>query len=358
MTDKLPAKVKVLYGVQLASNPITRRKQDPDEKNKLNIKTSAAFNNNLRLLSQQVEYLESSFSSSDSPSLIHVKDIFTTVGMSLIQRNSQLRKADGSQLNEFGKHFNKIRAGIDYSNSSIVGTLSEFSNLDGDGDATLEYTLINYYDSIGVDPFDLPADKHSQVINQLGLDLNWRELIAKIDAAWDLDDTSVIRKFIKSHLIPPSITSSLKSKMLMCSLGNNELEFLDLLYTEEYLDINLKDKFMEVLAFSPIGSFIRFYLALTLEALVTVNLYITSLPEEISMMNYIDFTTSQYADEKQAIAEFLGLGYDCMSILEGVKVFDDADKIKQLFANEISNLVVTEISTTSKYRLGDFYVRS
>ena len=190
----------------------------------------------------------------------------------------------------------------------------------------VENCLINLWDSLELDAVNTTINSRLRSLyTKIGLlDHNWIEVEQAIKELYTTEEKFKLnRSFIKQQ-----DWDMLKDKMLLGELNINQLEYL-----REFIHYDY-DEYLKVC--SPAGLPLV-YLAVVVESLYTVAVYINSLSVEVQLSPSL--STLQDNAVGYDIAILLASGYDMLEVLDKFSVYDKLGDYKRIFLDEIKRML-------------------
>jgi hypothetical protein len=146
--------------------------------------------------------------------------------------------------------------------------------------------------------------------------------------------------------------------MTLNLISQTEYEYFKYLDLEGNLSVHLLDLFYSILKFDLIGSTIRVYLALLIESLISIVIYIKSFPEELlhtpwEMFSFYD----TYLEEKQKICKYLNLAIEISYIFSKFRIFEEMGDINKALFKDYQTLsqYLYNNQITNEYSLRVYY---
>lgn len=278
----------------------------------------------------QIEYLDSFFSYTEEPLLIHVRDLYISLCLALLTKNMQFYDSHYTKLTTHSSA-SLAKSRIDCYGSGFIGTLLFYLNKDVSykelsGIQIVENCLINLWDSLELNAVNTTINSRLRSLyRKIGLlDYNWIEVEQSIKELYTTEEKFKLnRSFIKQQ-----DWDVLKDRMLLGELNINQLEYLKEFSHYDY------DEYLNVC--SPAGLPLV-YLAVVVESLYTVAVYINSLSVEVQLSSSL--STLQDNAVGYDIAILLASGYDMLEVLDKFSMYDKLGDYKRIFLDEIKRML-------------------
>lgn len=355
MTNNL----KFAYNLGIAENfnkPITDR-----ESYQRRIDTNKALICSLCIYERQVGYAKSFVNNHDRSAgtenmpLNVYKDVLISLAFSLLQRNVQATTNKLNKLSGYGWHLNNIR-NVVYADQNTangyVGTLGYFQPQDNQNSSGLDYleqTLVNYYNSINIDPYATPRAKYLKVLDQVGLSSREDYYLDLETAILEyINNQNDVRQKLNFLLLNQADFKKLQPKILLLELDDDTITFFDYLNSDNRIDINMTDTRNTLINFAPVGGLPLFLLALCTEGMLVLSRYITLLSEEQQNSTISSFVNSNPV-EAQQMAEYLALTYDATNYLK--YSLEEFNVFNLGLLNDLKLFLVNDVKSEGDYRL-------
>lgn len=355
MLNTLPTKTNIIYGVGIPATSELYQDNSFYAKNTKELKTLLKLKNKFDLSKENLKVGKTLIKKREL-SLIDYSDILLGICSKLITRSVLTYTDRRDELNQFGKHIKKIKNAVDYSKVLEVGTLSQFYSKGSDLFSTVEGTLKNYYNSLSLDYTLTPIAKHTEIIKKLELDkIKWGDVYNEIIEQYNVES---INSIASNNLITIENFNFLKVKFTLLLLSESEFNYFKHLQINNKITTKLIDLFYNTLQFDLIGSMPRFYLALLLESLLTLSIYIKTLPELIvGIPINVFLDDDDNLDIKSKLVDYMRLSSEITFILSRFKIFKEMDDLNKVITKDYIKLgqylYTKEIN--KEYSLEEYY---
>lgn len=352
--SKLPAKINVIYAADKTINSPASNDDNYYSKTINDIKELTRLKSKFDSYKYQLNQIKDLVLDRELTLANYVRTIDSLI-IKLLQRCVLTKNTTNTELNIYGEHTKKINNLVNYANAVQVASLLQYSVSDITSSNFIEDTLKNYYSSLNIDIYKLPADKHSFVITKLALnEIKWSDIKIALVQSLSIAETEQIQKDL---LIVEDDFDYLKVKFTLNLISHREYQYYEYLVLNKLIDIDLIELFYSILTFDLIGSTPRFYLALAAESLYSMTVYINNLPQDIKVQLWEDFLNkNEYIEEKTQLANYLNLTIECFYILSRFNLLTELDSYFKLLKKDYLKLTqysynyeVNEQYTLSKY---------
>lgn len=403
--DQLPGN----YGVGLAYNQNTLRfgSADPEYHLQERAYNRALLDAQSKIVQLALRYARS-YSSAETPTLLHLRDLLLACALTYLIRNAQCSDGAAVSLTTHADHFwqsdldrnfwpdlsdessHKFNWGGTI--GSIAFYLTRHPHLDEDISPTdlIQSALKLFWEKLYIDPTSGLSDKHAAILAAMGVD---RALFKAWSAALDVlnsRDPSEqpgaalrILQQLRASFLLPNDWQYLTTRLVLGEYSLPLIHVLEELDSRARIDTSFAEYYkwpigavgpadyhQRLLKLAPPAGSPLVYIALTIESFTTTCSTITGFGADVASMLYSDFCSdSRYEEQRISLARTLTTAYDAMGMLSWFNTFVEAKgtahrlyvTINQLL-NQVSDSNSTSTASASElilkpeddsvYRLG------
>lgn len=354
-------KLQYVYNLGIAEE-LSNIQNDPD-KYRIKLESNLALKAVLTSIQRELSNAKSYANSQENPTLLSYRDLLVSTALSFCLYNTQATDKSLTKLTNYGVLLNESRRNVYKDQNTAkgyVGTLLVHQPVGVQLVTTdldyLEKLLYNYWVYLGKDTLSSPRERFISVLADLGLTIDsnfYLDLTASILEA--IANNQEVKRKANSLLLDTEDFKYMQSKMYLLDFEPDLLEFLDYLYTNEYISYDYSEYKYNYLNYGPsdsisIGSLSLVLISLVVEGLVSAAREISTAPLSIQQQPLEVFLGSlPHATVKQNIAKYLTLAFDASTCLS--QVYTEFRVFAGSIYKEIQLFIQEDIAEYAEYRI-------